>query len=266
MAGLLPPAVAAPLKKTYHEYYLDPSEDPYGSYQGVLASFTIPPGGGGPAPIGPADLCDEFYNSSSAGDPNAFIVLEERDPGIEGHETGLIVCYHRLAKYPSRTHVETTPWDDLGYASLGEVVHGHVQTVAWENTMFHQTANIRVPTVANVTAWLGADPDLELLGPYDPADAGTDVVRGRNSCFLPPPFVPLFLNAPLKPRDAWEQVALQVLARDAAFVTACQPLLDWLRMAITREAVNFPSSIIRVQLEASVATPALLNHRHQLLI
>ena len=126
--------------------------------------------------------------------------------------------------------------------------------------------NVRVPTMANDTAWLGADPDLELLGPYDPVDAGTDVVRGRNSCFLPPPFVPLFLNAPLKPRDAWEQVASQVLARDAAFVTACQPLLDWLRMAITREAVNFPSSIIRVQLEASVATPALLNHRHQLLI
>ena len=39
--------------------------------------------------------------------------------------------------------------------------------------MFHQTANLRIPTIAETTTLLGADTDLELVGPFDAADAGT---------------------------------------------------------------------------------------------
>ena len=132
-----------------------------------------------------------------------------------------------LAQVSQLPYKETCGGDTVGwkgYASLSEVIHGQVQTVAWVNTLFHQTANVRVPTVANVNAWLAVDVDVELLGPYAAADAGIEIVRGRNACFLPPLFVPLFLNSPLTPREAWEQVVTQILARDADFVNACEAL------------------------------------------
>ena len=143
MAGVGGVAPGAPPKKTYQEFYSDPNEDPYTTLNSVLAPFSVPTAGA--AARAPAAICEDFYASSNAGDPNAFLLLENRDPGDPLEATGAVTCYHRLTQYPRRPHVGATPWDELGFAFVIEVVHGQAQTVLWENIMFHQMPNYGFP-------------------------------------------------------------------------------------------------------------------------
>ena len=94
---MLGPGAVAPPKTNYTSYYNDPHEDPYPTYTEVLAPFAIPTAG--PAPRGPAEVASEFYSSSLARDPNAFLVLENQVIGTPHYDTGLITCYHRLTRF-----------------------------------------------------------------------------------------------------------------------------------------------------------------------
>ena len=72
--------------------------------------------------------------------------------------------------------------------------------------------------------------DAQVLGPFVAGDAGTVQRRVRFTVVVPPAYVPLFLAAPLMPRQAWETVRAQIIAdgREAA----CEPFVNYLRLAL----------------------------------
>ena len=58
------------------------------------------------------------------------------------------------------------------------------------------TANIRIPTFPVINQILAQDAIPSLMGPYGAADAGTEVVRTRNMCWLPPKYAAIALSHP----------------------------------------------------------------------
>eukprot|EP00979_Chaetoceros_neogracilis_P014842 scaffold4934_cov145-Chaetoceros_neogracile.AAC.1 len=109
--------------------------------------------------------------------------------------------------------------------------------VVWEPEYFHQVnGQIRVGTAATIDTALAGDPDAIFLGPYDDADAGTELIRVRRTCYVPPSYVPLLLGGPMSPRDAWQVLRgqLQVEGNELS----CKPLVDFLRAAITLSQAN----------------------------
>jgi hypothetical protein len=76
-----------------------------------------------------------------------------------------------------------------------------------------------------------ADTEIEFLGPYADNDAGTEVIRVRNTMYLPPRYA-----RSLSAREAFERITTQI--ETDGLVDECQPLIDWLRVSITQPAVN----------------------------
>ncbi len=72
-------------------------------------------------------------------------------------------------------------------------------TVSWDNSYFHTIQQTRVPTVDALDQTLAAQPDTELVGPFDPRDAGTELVRTRRAMFIPTKYVPIVLDLGLFP-------------------------------------------------------------------
>jgi hypothetical protein len=63
--------------------------------------------------------------------------------------------------------------------------------------------------------------EATILGPYAQGKPGTELIKVQRTCFVPPKYVPLFLGAPLTPREAWERVRAQLVIDGQ-----CQALLD----------------------------------------
>ena len=82
---------------------------------------------------------------------------------------------------------------------------------------------------------LTADTDAQVLGPFNASDAGTVQRRVRYTVVVLPAYVPLFLTAPLSPRQAWELVRAQIVAYGRG--AACEPLIDYLRLAMEPDCV-----------------------------
>ena len=132
--------------------------------------------------------------------------------------------------------------------------------IQWPGDAFHQaTAAVRVPTNTAIDAALAANPAAQLFDPPAPADADSEVVRTRRLTLLPFRYVRLLLPGPLTPREAWVQVAGAIYNENRQ--AACQPLLDWLRVAFTRQGIGQPSRIARDMLTVPLATPPLIQRR-----
>jgi hypothetical protein len=72
-------------------------------------------------------------------------------------------------------------------------------------------------------------------------------------------YVRLLLQRPLTPREAWEQLA-GALYNDGN-VPSCQPLIDWLRVALVRQADGQPSRLARIAPTVPLASPAFTERR-----
>ena len=52
----------------------------------------------------------------------------------------------------------------------------------------------------------------EKIKTRDAGDAGSEPIRGRMCCYLPPKYVPLFLNGPLTPIETWTRLRGSIVA------------------------------------------------------
>jgi hypothetical protein len=120
------------------------------------------------------------------------------------------------------------------------------------------------PPDAVLDQLLAADPALSLVGPFGNEDAGTDVVRVRQAMLVPFRYVRLLLERPLTLREAWVQVA-GAIYNDGAH-DACAPLLDWFRVALTRQAEGQPSRLQQEHPRVPLMLPALVQRRWQLVL
>jgi hypothetical protein len=72
-------------------------------------------------------------------------------------------------------------------------------------------------------------------------------------------YVRLLLQRPLMPREAWVQLAGALFNDGNA--AHCQPLIDWLHVALVRQADAQPSRLARPAPIVPLATPSLVERR-----
>ena len=85
----------------------------------------------------------------------------------------------------------------------GELFHYQAQLVAWNSSYFYQAnASLRLQTAAAIDTSFAGDPAAVHLGPHADADADTELIRYRETCYVPPAYVSLFLAGPMTPRQA----------------------------------------------------------------
>ena len=123
--------------------------------------------------------------------------------------------------------------------------------------------SLRVQTAAAIDTSFAGDPAAAYVGPHDPADADTELIRYRRTCYVPPAYVPLFLASPLTPRQAWEVCRAQIVTDNRE--ADCKPLIDYFRAAITRSVINtIPALSVAVPVPP-LADPDLVAHCRRIL-
>jgi hypothetical protein len=181
----------------------------------------------------------EAVFSSAVVDPQAFVMLVTDT----NHPDGRLCLYHRLQRFAPQLGAPTD-FDNIGYAFFGDVTNGQAPpSIEWPVTAFHQVGmSIRVPQRELIDQMLAAEPEITLLGPFGNDDAGTEVVRVRQAMLVVPfRYVRLFLQRPLTPREAWVQVAGAIY--NDGTQEACVALLDWIRVALTRQGEGLASRL-----------------------
>ena len=247
LAGVLP----LPPTCSYATLYADASRDPYTTtgYTGLLQPFdcsiaTSP---------SPAEVAKSIVDLGSHNIPHAILLLHD----------GKIHLYHRLSTYRTPFGLPPSPWDNQMFATKDDLVNNQAITVKIRSSYFHRSnpQQIRVATAAETNNALAADANAGSLGPFQNTDAGTEVVQVRVCVAVPPPYIAMFINHSMTPREAWTALQGQIVTdqREAD----CAPLINWLRASLTATNNNGPPAIALTNSPtAPVADAALLKHRH----
>ena len=186
-------ALPPPLVTTYRQYYDEPTNNPYLDYTDIYAPFLIDPANAAGAAT-PATVATAFYTASTAGDPNAFLLLHPDDSANPATGHGHISCYHGLSQFPQRLGVPATQWDARAFAFHGDFIHDTIQTVEWPAQGFHLTNAIRVASVVvAIDQFFTANINTETLGPFNAGNADTEIVQVRYSIYIPTPLVSIVL-------------------------------------------------------------------------
>ena len=259
---ILPVGPGATVFRTYREYYT--YTDPFGgNYAQALEPFSVPLDQA--AAITLQALAAQILAPSPTLAPVAFLKLC-RPVGAAANNPGQVCCFHRPQRFEARFGLPATPWDDTVFAFKGEVVRGQMPAVVnWAPNNFHQVnAQLRVPTNEMAQQLIAANPRPVLVGPFQNGDAGTEVVRVRRTIFVPPPYVPLFLEEDLEPVEAYSRAIAAITADQR--VVECEPLLTWLRAAMTQSVGGGAPDVADVSPTVPLVDASLIQHRHQLLL
>lgn len=249
----VPPGLA--FQASYADYFNDASHDTFqGQYAAVLAPYDVPLQNV-PAAVTPEAIRTLVIGARAQRVPTAFLLL---------HDDRLHV-YLQVDKFHTRLGLPPTPWDDLMFAQKGDLYRNQAVLVEWKADYFHQLPQqVLVPTPATIDTILAAQPDVTLLGPYAQGEAGTELVKVRRTCFVPPKYVPLFLGSPLTPREAWERVRGQIVVDNQE--VACIALIKYLQAALTRLGAGMaPALMLPEAPTAPLADALLLEHRRRIL-
>jgi hypothetical protein len=153
------------------------------------------------------------------------------------------------------------------FAFKGDHVAGpqaDIPSVIWSQEYFHQTNQLRVCTQVVHDQALAADPAIAIVGPFAPADAGTDVRRVRGRCaYVPPRYIGLFLAQDLTPQEACERGCAAI--ENDGLANELEDLCFWLRAAMSCQVAGADSPLVVPHPIAPVSTPSLSSHRRQLL-
>ena len=241
---------APPPAALYRDYYNDPATDVFnGDYTNVLAPYA--PAAGST----PAEVRVMACNSRSQGVPTAFLLLHRTDM--------LLHVYTQLDLFNPRMGLPATPWDDTMFMGKGELYNNHQVLVEWHPDYFRQGHNTRVPTPMELSNMYAANNAANIVGPFVQADADTEVITTRRTCYIPPPYVALLLAQPLSPREAWDLVYTQIVA-DGNQV-ACAPLVNYLRCAATSSNVGDHPTIAQIPPTVPLADHTLMARQRRLL-
>ena len=246
---------AAPFRASYVDFFADASHDPFqGQYAAAMAPYDVPLQNA-PGTLAPDQIRYLVIGARAQRVPTAFLLM---------HDDRLHV-YLQADKFHARLGLPATPWDDLIYAQKGDLHRNQAVVIEWKSDYFHQlNQQLLVPTAATIDTVFAAQPEAELLGPYAQADAGTELIKVRRTCFVPPRYVPLLLAGPITPREAWERIRGQIVVDGQEI--ACQALIKFFQAAVTRAAVGAaPALSLTVAPVAPLADALLLDHRQRIL-
>lgn len=134
-----------------------------------------------------------------------------------------IFCLHLHSKYTSALDGQTTLWDGVSFAFLGDLVHGMVTTVMLPGNAFRVVGNIWAKTADYMVTNLVmiAENGFEPV-PQDEADA--TIVSTRRLMYLPARYVALMLDpAGYTLKQAWEVLCPTMINHND--LQACAPSL-----------------------------------------
>jgi hypothetical protein len=263
----LPPGPAGaiqlptPATATFVEYYNDVSNDEHHlQYANVMAVFRSIPGGSTPAQI--RELVVNNPRETSLG--YATLVIPADNPAHQG----LIYGLHSVSKFDMRLGQPNTQWDNRIFGAINDVMGHQIPTTVElpADAFIRQNggAMYRVGLTQLMDVTFGADPDMQLLGPFANLDAGTELIESRNMVPIPHRYMRFFMAGPLTPRQAWEMVAHAIITNNDQ--AACAPLLDFIRLTCTINAAgDIASSVARQALVVPQSDAALMRHRTELI-
>lgn len=184
---------------------------------------------------------DAVYDSGNAG-VMLHALIHVRDhassstAGVDNDDPGLIVAVHRLTR-PERLFGQpaSRPFDNIGVAYFGDVIQGQSPTtVIIPDSWFHPTSQVQVPNHRLLhQEMVAATPDVESFGPYTAGTPDVETVVTRQLVIVPNKYVTPFLTTGLTPKAAYQ--VLYGMITQAGDEVACKPLLDWLRVALTKQ-------------------------------
>ena len=225
-----PPGPAQATTVYYRDFFADAANDVFdGDYESILEPYAVPLADA----MDPAAVRNLAFNCRPQNIPTAFLLQHNDDNKLH--------IYIQLDRFHPRAGLPATPWDNESFIGKGELHHNLHIMVTFRNDYFNQTPTIYAPSTAMINTALPGNADAEFCGPFVAADAGIDTIRVRRTCFVPPMYVPLFLAKPLTPREAWEIVQTQIVTDNRQ--AACQPLIDYMRCAITISVPNTPPTL-----------------------
>jgi hypothetical protein len=248
--------VSTAFQAFYSSFFADANRDPFkGDYAAAMGPYDVPLQGNANVPA-PEQVKSLVLGARAQRVPTAFLLLHD----------GRLHVYLQIDKYHPSLGMPPSVWDDKMFAQKGELYRNQAIMVEWKSDYFHQlNQQVLVPAPATIDATIAGQPDVELLGPYAQGEAGTDLIKVRKTCFVPPKYVGMFLGTPLTPREAWERVRGQMVV-DGNEVS-CRALVKYLQAALTRPAPNAdPLLTLAEAPTAPVADAALMEHRRRILI
>jgi hypothetical protein len=173
-------------------------------------------------------------------------------------DPGEIVTYHCMTHFTPCMGLAPIPWDNLGFAFLGDMIPGQLPPmVLWDHSYFHTIKQTRMPTIAALDQTLAAQPNTKLVGSFRNNDAGTELLRTRHGMSIPTKYVPMVLGMGLSPKNAWLRIRGSMEAQGK--MLACAPFINWLRLAMTSQAANLPSCLVVIAHPAAPGMPAPAN-------
>lgn len=245
----------APVRASYLDLFSDATKDVFqGEYDAVMAPYDVPLQNV-PAAHSPDQIRTLVVGARTQRVPTAFLLLHDNR----------IHVYLQIDKFHTRLGLPATAWDDRLFAQKGDLYRNQAVLVEWKSDYFHQlTQQVIVPTPATIDTVLAAQPEVDYLGPYAQGEAGTELIKLRRTCFVPPKYVPMFLGNPLSPKEAWERVRGQIVIDGKE--AGCKALVKWLQAAITRAGVGqLPTLALTEAPVAPLADAVLLDHRQRIL-
>ena len=239
----------------YSNYFAEGDHDVFnGDYTAALAPYDVPLQANANV-LSPEQIKNLVIGARTQRVPTAFLLLHD------GH----LHIYLQVDKFHVHLGLPPSPWDDKMFAQKGDLHRNQAVLVEWKSDYFHQlNQQLLVPMPATIDATLAAQPEIELLGPYVQGEAGTELIKVRRTCFVPPRYVNMFLGIPLTPREAWERVRGQIVIDGQE--RACHPFIKYLQASLTRSGANAePALALPEPPTAPLADSVLLEHRQRIL-
>ena len=141
---------------------------------------------------------------------------------------------------------------------------GSVSCVRWLPAYMRQTSTVVDLTAGVMESALTSDVDAPLFGTYAVGDAECKQVKTRYAVYIPPPLVGHLLGRELTERQAWDHVIGAII--DLGIEVECKPLVDYLRVSLTRRVDGGRPVISVAGVISPIADKLLMLHRHTLMV
>jgi hypothetical protein len=147
-----------------------------------------------------------------------------------------------LRKYTRNPGSPTSLLFNQVFAYLNDVEEGTGSLIGFDNSMLDMTDEVNVYALDHHKSKLIGDESIELFPTIADGAAQCETVKTRKAMYIPYELVPYVLEKNLSPRQAF--MVLHPVMEAAGLLTACKPLVDYLRVAGTLPTVGLAPEVI----------------------
>ena len=190
-------------KSTYRDYFYRSKTYTFcGSYTAVLVPHAINPTAAA-ATTATDNVAQAIYAMAQEGVTTAFLQWHQGERG-RGAQIALL---HLVSSYVPMMGLLASPWDDLSFASKGDITCSTIACVNWQTASLHQIGTtIHILTDLDIDTALAANPAVDLLRPFTATDKNVEPLHICKTIKPPTPFVGIFLDRDLTPAEAWTRI------------------------------------------------------------